>query len=76
MLGAGFGGLELATTLSESLGDQSDVTVIDKADAFVFGYSKLDVMFEPRGPRGRLGDGFRRLGVLASRVRWEQFDIR
>jgi sulfide:quinone oxidoreductase len=45
VLGAGFGGLELATTLSEALGDEVDVTVIDKGDAFVFGYSKLDVMF-------------------------------
>jgi sulfide:quinone oxidoreductase len=45
VLGAGFGGLELATTLSEELGDAVDVTLIDKNDAFVFGYSKLDVMF-------------------------------
>ena len=45
VLGAGFGGLELATTLSEALGDDADVTVIDRSDAFVFGYSKLDVMF-------------------------------
>ena len=45
ILGAGFGGLELATTLSETLGDRIDVTLIDKSDAFVFGYSKLDVMF-------------------------------
>ena len=45
VLGAGFGGLELATTLSEALGDDVDVTLIDKSDAFVFGYSKLDVMF-------------------------------
>ena len=45
VLGAGFGGLELATTLSEALGDGVDVTLIDKNDAFVFGYSKLDVMF-------------------------------
>jgi sulfide:quinone oxidoreductase len=44
-LGAGFGGLELATILSERLGDGVDVTVIDKGDAFVFGYAKLDVMF-------------------------------
>jgi sulfide:quinone oxidoreductase len=44
VLGAGFGGLELATVLSEALGDSIDVTVIDKSDAFVFGYSKLDVM--------------------------------
>ena len=45
VLGAGFGGLELATILSEELGEDADVTLIDKGDAFVFGYSKLDVMF-------------------------------
>ncbi len=45
VLGAGFGGLELATTLSEALGDGVDVTLIDRSDAFVFGYSKLDVLF-------------------------------
>src|SRR5437870_4102672 len=45
VLGAGFGGLELATVLSEALGDDVAVTLIDKNDAFVFGYSKLDVMF-------------------------------
>ena len=44
ILGAGFGGLELATTLSEAAGDEIDVALIDKGDAFVFGYSKLDVM--------------------------------
>jgi len=45
ILGAGFGGLELATSLSETLGDEVDVALIDENDAFVFGYSKLDVMF-------------------------------
>ena len=45
ILGAGFGGLELATVLSEALGDEAGVTLIDRSDAFVFGYSKLDVMF-------------------------------
>jgi sulfide:quinone oxidoreductase len=45
VLGAGFAGLELATMLSEALGDDADVALIDKSDAFVFGYSKLDVMF-------------------------------
>jgi len=43
--GAGFGGLELATVLSEGASDDVDVVLIDKADSFVFGYSKLDVMF-------------------------------
>jgi sulfide:quinone oxidoreductase len=50
VLGAGFGGLELATTLSEALADEADVTLIDKADGFVFGYSKLDVMFRDATP--------------------------
>ncbi|HVP03460.1 MAG TPA: FAD-dependent oxidoreductase [Solirubrobacteraceae bacterium] len=45
ILGAGFGGLELSTMLSEAFGDGVEVTVIDRSDAFVFGYSKLDVMF-------------------------------
>ena len=50
VLGAGFGGLELATTLSEALGKDADVTLIDKNDAFVFGYAKLDVMFGRTAP--------------------------
>jgi len=45
VLGAGFGGLELTTRLSDELGDAADVVLIDKADGFVFGFSKLDVMF-------------------------------
>src|SRR5262245_24900861 len=45
VLGAGFGGLELTTRLSEELGDHADVVLIDKSDRFVFGFSKLDVMF-------------------------------
>jgi sulfide:quinone oxidoreductase len=45
ILGAGFGGLELSTSLSEELGESAAITLIDKSDAFVFGYSKLDVMF-------------------------------
>ncbi len=45
VLGAGFGGLELSTCLAETLGDAVEVTLIDRADAFIFGYSKLDVMF-------------------------------
>lgn len=49
ILGAGFGGLELSTMLSEELGDRAEVTLIDKGDAFVFGYSKLDVMFGRKG---------------------------
>jgi sulfide:quinone oxidoreductase len=51
VLGAGFGGLEVATRLSEALGEDVDVTLIDRTDAFVFGFSKLDVMFGTRDPR-------------------------
>ncbi len=45
VLGAGFGGLELSTMLSEALGEEVEVTLIDRNDSFVFGYSKLDLMF-------------------------------
>ena len=45
ILGAGFGGLETAATLSDELGDGVDVTVIDQHDAFIVGFSKLDVQF-------------------------------
>ncbi len=45
VLGAGFAGLELSTRLSEALGDEVDVTLIDRSEGFVFGFSKLDVMF-------------------------------
>ncbi len=45
VLGAGFGGLELTTILSDAFGDALDLVLVDKRDAFVFGFSKLDVMF-------------------------------
>jgi sulfide:quinone oxidoreductase len=44
ILGAGFGGLELATRLSETLEDAVRVTLLDRNDSFVFGFSKLEVM--------------------------------
>jgi len=50
VLGAGFGGMELSTLLSEALGETADVTVIEKSDAFIFGYSKIDVMFGRETP--------------------------
>jgi sulfide:quinone oxidoreductase len=52
ILGAGFGGLELATTLSEAAGGDIAVDLIDKSDSFVFGYAKLDVMFGRSTPDG------------------------
>ena len=45
VLGAGFGGLELTTILSDTFGDAIDIVLVDKGDTFVFGFSKLDVMF-------------------------------
>lgn len=51
VLGAGFGGLELCTVLSEAVGEELEVTLIDKAAAFVFGFSKLDVMFGRTTPQ-------------------------
>ena len=59
VLGAGFGGLELAAILSERLGDEAGVTLIEAGDAFVFGFAKLDVMFgraEPEEVRLRYAD--------------------
>ncbi len=49
ILGAGFGGLELSTVLSERLGEEAEVTLIDRSEGFVFGYSKLDLMFNGAG---------------------------
>ena len=48
VLGAGFGGLELSTRLSVVLGDHAEITLIDRSDAFVFGFDKLDVMVGTR----------------------------
>ncbi|CRK54098.1 NADH dehydrogenase, FAD-containing subunit [Rhodococcus sp. RD6.2] len=48
ILGAGFGGLELAACLSESVPDEVRVTLVDRAEGFVFGFSKIDVLFRGR----------------------------
>jgi sulfide:quinone oxidoreductase len=45
VLGAGFGGLEVTSMLSETLGDEVEIQLIDKSEGFIFGFSKLDVMF-------------------------------
>ncbi len=45
ILGAGFGGLEIATLLAERGGGEIEVTLIDKGEGFVFGFSKLELMF-------------------------------
>ncbi len=45
VLGAGFGGLELTSRLAAEFGSDLELTLIDRADGFIFGFSKLDVMF-------------------------------
>jgi sulfide:quinone oxidoreductase len=50
ILGAGFGGLELASRLSDSVADEARVTLIDQNDAFTFGFSKLDILFGGADP--------------------------
>jgi sulfide:quinone oxidoreductase len=73
VLGAGFGGLELTTLLSEALADAIDVVLIDKADSFVFGFSKLDVMFgrlQPEAVRHRYRD------IVKAGVRFVQTSVR
>jgi sulfide:quinone oxidoreductase len=60
ILGAGFGGLELASRLSAGLGDEVDIALIDQSDGFVFGFAKLDVMFG-RGPASAVRHYYRDL---------------
>jgi sulfide:quinone oxidoreductase len=45
VLGAGFGGLELASRLSDAVPDEVRVTLIDQSESFTFGFSKLDILF-------------------------------
>jgi len=72
VLGAGFGGLELSTRLSEVLGDELEVTLVDRAEGFVFGFSKLDVMFGRTTPDAVL---HRYDGLVAPRVRFVRAEI-
>ncbi len=44
ILGAGFGGLELSSLLSRALADRVEITLIDKNEGFIFGFSKFDLM--------------------------------
>lgn len=48
ILGAGFGGLEAATSLRKKLDDSYKITLIDKNDFFIIGFTKFDVMFGRR----------------------------
>jgi sulfide:quinone oxidoreductase len=73
VLGAGFGGLELTTMLSDAFGEAIDIVLVDKSDAFVFGFSKLDVMFGrqlPPAVRHPYGD------IVKPGVRFVQTTVR
>jgi sulfide:quinone oxidoreductase len=72
ILGAGFGGLELATRLSELSADV-DITLVDKGDGFVFGFSKLDVMFGRTPPAAVLHPY---ADIVKPRVRFVQTQVR
>jgi sulfide:quinone oxidoreductase len=48
VLGAGFGGLELATRLDELAGDAVRTTLVDRSDRFVAGLAKFDLVFGRR----------------------------
>jgi sulfide:quinone oxidoreductase len=54
VLGAGFGGLELTSRLAGELGPGGEVVLVDQSDGFVFGFSKLDVMFGRQQPEAVL----------------------
>jgi sulfide:quinone oxidoreductase len=71
ILGAGFGGLELATRLSESLADEVHVTLVDQNDAFVFGFSKLEILFG-RQTRDEVSSPYRDISRPGVEFRLEQ----
>jgi sulfide:quinone oxidoreductase len=73
VLGAGFGGLELTSRLSDELGEAIDILLIDKAEGFVFGFSKLDVMLG-RSSREAVFHPYR--DVVKPGVRFLQAEIR
>jgi sulfide:quinone oxidoreductase len=73
VLGAGFGGLKLTARLSDEFGDSLDLVLIDRAEAFVFGYQKLDVMFG-RATAAAVHHHYRDL--VKPGVRFVQADIR
>ena len=51
ILGAGFGGLEFAARISELLEGDVEVTVVDARESFIFGFSKLDMIFRGVHPK-------------------------
>src|SRR5262249_33159992 len=70
ILGAGFAGLELSSRLAESVADEVRVTLIDQKDGFIFGFSKLDLMFG-RKPRSEVQLDYRDLSKPGVEFRQE-----
>lgn len=50
ILGGGFGGLEVATSLRTQCDDSVNITLIDKKEFFIIGFTKFDLMFGRRAP--------------------------
>jgi sulfide:quinone oxidoreductase len=73
VLGAGFGGLELTARVAAELGAAVEVVLVDRSPAFVFGYSKLDVMFG-RVPPATVRHGY--AGLVKPGVRFVQAAVR
>ncbi|MFE9319821.1 NAD(P)/FAD-dependent oxidoreductase [Nocardia sp. NPDC052278] len=71
VLGAGFGGLELAACLSESLPGEVRVILVDRNDGFTFGFSKLEILFRDRTPES-LRVSYRDLVLPGVEFRQEQ----
>lgn len=74
ILGAGFAGLELSTRLSQELAGDVGVVLIDKNDSFMFGYSKLDVMFG-RQPIGAVRLSYRDIYKPGVEFRQETIEV-
>lgn len=70
VLGAGFGGLELATRLAELAPGELDVTLVDQKDHFYVGFTKIDVLFG-RTSAAAVKHGYRDLAAKTVHFRQE-----
>jgi sulfide:quinone oxidoreductase len=71
ILGAGFGGLELTTRLAESLAGEVRVTLVDQNDSFIFGFSKLEILFG-RQTRAAVSSSYQSISRPGVEFRQEQ----
>jgi sulfide:quinone oxidoreductase len=71
ILGAGFGGLELAVSLSESVPSEVRVTLVDRGEEFMFGFSKLELLLG-RQTRSAIALPYRALGHPGVTFRQEE----